>query len=195
MNRLNAMSRNMPEPTATRRAKTTASRHADGVPDQRRADALVDLPSPLPRSPGGAPKPTDRGQRLRRTSTLIGMDDQPGEIERPRFSPGSPITAVHARLLAQEPSSTWRRLVTDPLANLVDYGRTSTRPPVPLADFVMAVIAPVPVCTATATRPVATSDHHHNWEHGGIPTSSTSARSVAVTMSPNTRATGRSPAS
>jgi hypothetical protein len=57
-------------------------------------------------------------------STLLGLDQQPGEL-----AGTGPIPASIARRLAADPTGTWRRLVTDELGKLVDYGRTTYRPP------------------------------------------------------------------
>jgi hypothetical protein len=66
-------------------------------------------------------------------STLLGVDEQPGEIDG-----HGPIPADLARRLAADPSGTWRRLVTDELGHLVDYGRTTYEPPTDLAQHVIA---------------------------------------------------------
>src|SRR6266511_96609 len=57
-----------------------------------------------------------------------------------------PIPAQVARELAAD--GTWRRLLTDPVSgHLLDYGRTTYRPPAALADFIRA------------------RDHHHHPHH------------------------------
>jgi hypothetical protein len=66
-------------------------------------------------------------------STLLGVDEQPGELDG-----YGPIPAGLARLLAADPTGTRRRLITDPLGRLVDSGRTRYRPPSDLADYVRA---------------------------------------------------------
>jgi len=68
--------------------------------------------------------------------------------------------------------TTWRRLITDPAGQLLDYGRTTYRPPVPLARFVRARdrICTFTDCTRPATR--CDIDHRHDWEHGGNTSSS-----------------------
>src|SRR5262249_43957567 len=65
-------------------------------------------------------------------STLMGLDDEPGEL-----AGYGPIPAGVARDIAA--GGTWKRLLTDPVSGtLLDYGRTTYRPPAGLADFVRA---------------------------------------------------------
>ncbi|HEU5008417.1 MAG TPA: DUF222 domain-containing protein [Jatrophihabitantaceae bacterium] len=95
-------------------------------------------------------------------STLLGMDEQPAEIDG-----YGPIPADLARRLAADPSGTWRRLVTDELGHLIDYGRTTYEP---LADLAQFVIARDRTCRAPGCeRPAAKSDLHHVhwWSRGG----------------------------
>jgi hypothetical protein len=72
-----------------------------------------------------------------------------------------------ARDLAFEAGSTWRRLVTDPLSGqLLDYGRSTYRPPVGLAEFVKArdLTCRTPTCTRPATA--CHLDHVISWPAG-----------------------------
>src|SRR6478735_8110537 len=63
-------------------------------------------------------------------STLIGLDDQPADLDG-----HGPIDAVRARALAV--GGVWRRVVTDPVTHQVlDVGRQRYRPPAALDDFV-----------------------------------------------------------
>jgi len=92
--------------------------------DARRADAFVDLL--LGRRTAGE----SAGARVHVTvpaTTLLGLDEQPGEL-----TGYGPIPASLARELAAD--GTWRRLLTDPATGaLRDYGRTTYRPPAALA--------------------------------------------------------------
>jgi hypothetical protein len=104
--------------------------------DQRRADALVDvfarvLADPaLPEQHGARPAI----QVTVAASTLLNCDQQPAEL-----AGYGPITAQAARRIAADESGTWRRLLTDPATGaLLDYGRTTYRPPRELAEFVIA---------------------------------------------------------
>lgn len=115
----------------------------DRTMDQLRVDALVGMAKDSLRTGrlGGDP----RGQRLASThrrrplvqvtvpfSTLIGLDDQPGEL-----AGYGPVPASVARRIAAD--GTWRRLLTDPATGtLLDYGRTKYQPPPELVDHVVA---------------------------------------------------------
>jgi hypothetical protein len=101
--------------------------------DQRRADVLSDLAftgiadPELPRRHG---RPVQM-QVAVAASTLLGLDDQPGEL-----TGYGPITAEVARILAGD--ATWRRILTDPESGVVlDVGTTTYPPPQHLAELVM----------------------------------------------------------
>lgn len=95
-------------------------------------------------------------------STLLAMDEQPGEMDG-----YGPIPAELARRIAADQTGTWRRLVTDELGQLIDYGRTHYRPPAPLRDFVLARDRECmfPTCHRTACR--CEIDHIQRWAEGG----------------------------
>jgi hypothetical protein len=96
-------------------------------------------------------------------STLTGQDNQPAELDG-----HGPIPAALARRLADDPTGTWRRLVTDPLGKLIDYGRTVYKPPAALRDF---IIARDRTCRfASCNRPACRCeiDHIVSWEDGGL---------------------------
>ncbi|HZZ96607.1 MAG TPA: DUF222 domain-containing protein [Jatrophihabitantaceae bacterium] len=106
--------------------------------DQYRADALVAICCAalnghtlhrLPKWQGRRPQV----QVMVALSTLLGIDEQPGEL-----AGYGPIPAEAARRIAADPSGTWTRLVTDDLGQLIDYGRTVYRPPQDLIDHVTA---------------------------------------------------------
>ncbi len=103
--------------------------------DQRRADALVALASA---ALSGASLPSQQGRRPAvqvtvAATTLLGLDEQPGELDG-----YGPIPAAMARALAFDPTGTWRRLLTDPAGRLLDHGQTTYRPPQDLTDFLIA---------------------------------------------------------
>jgi hypothetical protein len=123
--------------------------------DEKRADVLADLAElALSAAPG-----TLQGQRpaVRVTvalSTLFGLDHQPADLDG-----HGPIPAGLARAIAADPTGTWRRLVTDDFGQLLDYGRTTYRPPANLRDHVVALYGrcTFPGCRRDARR--AELDH------------------------------------
>jgi hypothetical protein len=83
-----------------------------------------------------------------RASTLLGLDDQPADLEG-----HGPIDAVRARALAA--GGVWRRVVTDPMTDRVlDVGRERYRPPAALDEFVRTrdETCAFPGCTVPACR-------------------------------------------
>jgi Domain of unknown function (DUF222) len=121
------------------------------TPDQRRADALVDICLNALHDPR-VPKAHGRRPNINVTvchTTLLGLDDQPAELEG-----YGPISAAYARELAADPSGTWRRILTDDAGTLLDYGTTVYKPPQALADHVIArdQYCVHPGCGRTARR-------------------------------------------
>jgi hypothetical protein len=137
---------------------------ADGrTMDQKRADVFADLAVlALNAAPG-----TRQGQRPAvqvtvALSTLIGLDEQPGEL-----AGYGPIPAALARAIAHDPTGTWRRVVTDPIGRLIRYGRRTYRPPAALRDHVITLHA---TCTFPGCRRQARTaelDHIHPFLAGG----------------------------
>jgi len=124
---------------------------------QRRADVFVDL---LLGHDGGK---NVLVQVTVPATTLMGADDQPGEL-----AGFGPIPASVARDLAA--SGTWKRMLTDPMSGaLLDYGTTRYRPPTGLADFVRARDhhCVFPGCS----RPADACDLDHHTPHPHGPTS------------------------
>ena len=139
----------------------------------RRADALVDVfarvlaDSNLPEQHGMRPSV----QVTVAASTLLGADERSGEL-----AGYGPITAGMARRIAADESGTWRRLLTDPATGqLLDYGRSTYRPPRDLADLVIARdrTCVFPTCRRAARR--CDLDHGQPFDAGG----STSAENLA----------------
>ncbi|MGI8881462.1 MAG: DUF222 domain-containing protein, partial [Jatrophihabitans sp.] len=124
--------------------------------DQRRADALITMAETILGDPcltrrHGA-RPTV--QLSVAASTLLGLDEQPGEL-----AGYGPIPAAMARRIADDETGTWRRLITDDHGRLLDYGRQTYRPPARLAAF---IIARDQTCTFTScTRPAVACDLDH----------------------------------
>lgn len=96
-------------------------------------------------------------------STLLGLDQQPGEL-----AGYGPIPAAVARRIAADPTGTWHRLVTDPIGHLIDYGRSTYRPPQDLTDHITTrdPTCRNPVCSRPARR--IELDHITPWANGGI---------------------------
>jgi hypothetical protein len=136
----------------------------DRSADQRRADALTTIAT----SALCAPElPAWQGRRPAvqvtvALSTLLGVDEQPAELDG-----YGPIPAVLARRIAADPTGTWLRLVTDPRGQLIDYGRTRYRPPRDLTEHVIArdQVCRHPGCHRDARR--AELDHITAWAAGG----------------------------
>ncbi len=126
--------------------------------DQRRADALVTL------THGGQPG-SGTGPAVNVTvalSTLLGLDQQPGELDG-----HGPIPPALARAIAADPTGTWRRLVTDQHGQLLDYGRRTYRPP---ANLDRHIRARDHTCTFLGCRRAAARcelDHIVAWADGG----------------------------
>jgi Domain of unknown function (DUF222) len=135
--------------------------------DQRRADAAVQLAIDTLNGTSSGELPREHGlqpsiQVSVALSTLLGLDEQPGEL-----AGSGPIPASVARRLSADPTGTWRRLVTDPMGRPVDYGRDVYRPPKDLADH---VIARDRTCRFRhCNRPACRCDLEHKlpWERGG----------------------------
>ena len=94
-----------------------------------------------------------------------------------------PITPDVARGLAHS-GGTWRRLVTDPLSGaLLDVGRSSYRPPAPIADFVRHRDGTCVWLTCSSPARSAQLDHVVPWEFGGV-TSADNLDSLCATNHP-----------
>ncbi|HEY3259372.1 MAG TPA: DUF222 domain-containing protein [Pseudonocardiaceae bacterium] len=135
-----------------RRASTSGD---ERTADQRRADAFVDLL--LGERTSG---PVAQVKVTVPASTLFGLDQAPGEL-----AGYGPIPAQSARELAAD--ATWRRLLTDATSGvLLDYGRTTYKPPAGLADFVRArdVTCRFPGCTRPAEK--CELDHRIEYPQG-----------------------------
>ncbi len=108
--------------------------------EQRRADALLTLTlgHPGTNRPAAAARGScgQAGPAVQVTvalSTLLGTDDQPGEL-----AGHGPVPAALARRLAADPTGTWRRLLTDDTGRLLHVGRRAYRPPADLTRHVIA---------------------------------------------------------
>jgi hypothetical protein len=143
--------------------------HARALPvdgrtaDQKRADVFADLAT----TALAAAPATSHGQRPAvqvsvALSTLLGVDEQPGELDG-----YGPIPAALAREIAHDPSGTWRRLLTDQAGRLIRYGRRTYTPPAPLRDHILAAH---PTCTFPGCRRrscLGEIDHIVPWSQSG----------------------------
>jgi hypothetical protein len=130
---------------------------------QRKADGLVRIAQDWLNGIASAGKQVGPSVQVTiAASTLLGLDNQPGELDG-----HGPIPAAIARAIAADPTGTWRRLITDDQGHLIDYGRTVYEPPKPLADFVRARDRE---CVFPACHRQASScelDHRRPWHKGG----------------------------
>ena len=139
----------------------------------RRGPTSTDCGCPHDERPPGRRAPGIRVPKVRidvtvALSTLLGLDDQPGQL-----AGFGPIPAEQARALAA--GGIWRRLVTDPLSGAVlDVGRTRYRPPQPLAEHVLARdgVCAAPGCTVPAHR----CDLDHTTEYHAVPANGSPVR-------------------
>lgn len=117
-------------------------------------------------------------------TTLLGVDDRPGEL-----AGCGPIPAEVARQLAADPDASWRRILTDPASGvLLDYGTTVYRPPPALARHVRArdQVCAFPGCRQPAVR--CDLDHRTPYPHG--PTCADNSARCAATTGPRPTAAG-----
>ena len=133
----------------------------DRTADQRRADALADLAA-LADSSGGGAEPTGPSVQVTvALTTLLELDEAPGEL-----AGHGPIPAAMARRLAFDPTGTWRRLLTDLRGQLISVS-PGYRPPAALREH---VIARDRTCRFPGCRRSARSceiDHRLPYRHGG----------------------------
>ena len=113
----------------------------DRTADQRRADALVELADTALADPALTRSHAQRPsiQVTIAASTLMGLDDQPAELDG-----YGPITAVMARRIAADETATWRRILTDDHGQVLHASSKTYRP---TADMIRTVIARDQHCT------------------------------------------------
>jgi Domain of unknown function (DUF222)/HNH endonuclease len=134
--------------------------------DQRRADALIalllDNSATADPDTSGRPALKPAVNVVVALSTLLALDNQPGELDG-----HGPIPAALARALAFDPTGSWRRLVTDECNQLIDICATTYRPPAPMARFVTTKqrTCSFPSCRRRAVT--CEIDHLIPWCEGG----------------------------
>ena len=141
------------EPDETGQEPDEVEQELDGAP--------VDAARPPGRAAPSIRIPKVRIDVTVALSTLMGLDDNPGEL-----AGLGPVPADQARALAL--GGTWRRIVTDPLTGAVlDVGRTRYRPPAALAEHVLArdQVCAGPGCSVPGHR----CDLDHTTEYHGTP--------------------------
>jgi hypothetical protein len=124
-------------------------------------DDAAPAPRPTPR------RPTVLTRVTMPLSTLLGVDDQPADLEG--YGAIDPVTA---RALAA--GGVFQRMVTDPLSGtLLDLGRTTYRPSTALTEHVQARDGTCrhPACSVPATSCDLdhTRDYHREPDDGGPP--------------------------
>jgi hypothetical protein len=129
--------------------------------EARRADALVALITGVGTAGEQVlPRPVEL-QVVIDLPTLVGLRENPAELVG-----YGPIPGGLARDLAGDAS--WRRLVADPVSgNLLDYGRSTYRPPAALRRFIEARdrTCRFPTCRRPAQH--CDIDHAIAWDAGG----------------------------
>ena len=140
--------------------------------DQRRATAFIELIDLGANSAAANTYPANAAATAKRSApviqvtvslaTLLGLSDQPGEL-----AGYGPIPPAMARALAADPNGTWRRILTDPLGKVIDYGRRVYRPPAHLDRFIRArdQICTFPNCHRQAVN--CELDHVIPWDDRG----------------------------
>ncbi len=114
-------------------AEAAAEATVEGV-DAFRVDALVGCVARAAAEPEFVPDPRFPidVQVVISAAALLGLSEDPAELVG-----WGEVPAAYARELAVNGS--WRRLVTDPVTgHLLDFGRTTYRPPKALRDYVVA---------------------------------------------------------
>ncbi|MFL6174496.1 MAG: hypothetical protein ACJ716_16520 [Marmoricola sp.] len=98
--------------------------------------------------------------------TVMGLSDHPGVL-----SGGTVIPASLARMIAQQPGSTWHRMLTDPAGNAVELSTERYTPTRAIWEHVVAV---QPTCFRPGCDKASTAsdlDHRTAWPLGPTSTS------------------------
>ncbi|MCW2541425.1 MAG: endonuclease [Frankiales bacterium] len=136
------------------------SAEAQSAPTERQAPAERQVPTEQNRRPAV--------NVIVGLSTLLGQDNEPAELEG-----YGPITAGYAREICHDPTGTWRRLIVDPVGQLVEVGRCTYRPPAAIRNLVLVrnSVCSFPGCNHRAVA--CDLDHCVPWPRGA-----TSARNL-----------------
>jgi hypothetical protein len=129
--------------------------------DAQRADAFLRLLLGTADDSTSRPPVRAEVQVTMDVATALCLADNPAEL-----AGYGPIPPELARLIAAD--ALWRRLLIDPVTgHLLDYGRTTYRPPKALVDYLHARdrTCRFPNCSQPAAR--CDLDHEHPWECEG----------------------------
>ncbi|MEU6645997.1 DUF222 domain-containing protein [Saccharomonospora sp. NPDC046836] len=142
-----------------RMARTLRGGNESRTLDQLRADVFAEL---LGSNATGSGAKADVHVYVDLT-TLAGLNDNPAQL-----AGYGPIAADVARQIAEEPSSTWRRIVTDPLTGApVDVGRQRYRPPAVTDEFVRVRDRECRFPSCHRPAHFGDNDHHIPWNRQG----------------------------
>ncbi|MEU6643898.1 DUF222 domain-containing protein [Saccharomonospora sp. NPDC046836] len=143
-----------------RMARTLRGTNESRTLDQLRADVFAELLLGSHTERSGAKADVHVYVDL---TTLAGLNDNPAQL-----AGYGPVPASVAREIAHQPSSTWRRIVTDPLTGSpIDVGRRRYRPPAVTDEFVRVRDRECrfPACHRPAH--FGDNDHHTPWNRHG----------------------------
>ncbi|MEU6641858.1 DUF222 domain-containing protein [Saccharomonospora sp. NPDC046836] len=143
-----------------RMARTLRGTNESRTLDQLRADVFAELLLGSNASGSGAKADVHVYVDL---ATLAGLNDDPAQL-----AGYGPIPAGVARQIAHQPSSTWRRIVTDPLTGApVDVGRQRYRPPAVTDEFVRVRDRECRFPSCHRPAHCGDNDHHIPWSRRG----------------------------
>ncbi|MEU6641955.1 DUF222 domain-containing protein [Saccharomonospora sp. NPDC046836] len=143
-----------------RMARTLRGGNESRTLDQLRADVFAELLLGSNTTGSGAKADVHVYVDL---ATLAGLNDNPAQL-----AGYGPIAADVARQIAEEPSSTWRRIVTDPLTGVpVDVGRQRYRPPAVTDEFVRVRDRECRFPSCHRPAHFGDNDHHIPWNRQG----------------------------
>ncbi|MEU6644757.1 DUF222 domain-containing protein [Saccharomonospora sp. NPDC046836] len=143
-----------------RMARTLRGANESRTLDQLRADVFAELLLGSPTTGSGVKADVHVYVDL---TTLAGLNDDPAQL-----AGYGPIPAAVAREIAEEPSSTWRRIVTDPLTGApVDVGRRRYRPPAVTDEFVRVRDRECRFPSCHRPAHFGDNDHHTPWSDRG----------------------------
>ncbi|MEU6644103.1 DUF222 domain-containing protein [Saccharomonospora sp. NPDC046836] len=143
-----------------RMARTLRGTNESRTLDQLRADVLAELLLGTNTDGSGAKADVHVYVDL---TTLAGLNDNPAQL-----AGYGPVPASVAREIAHQPSSTWRRIVTDPLTGApVDVGRHRYRPPAVTDEFVRVRDRECRFPSCHRPAHFGDNDHHIPWSAQG----------------------------